>query len=135
MDATHPNAEGTLLQVKDPSSARSVIVEDDGRVAYAYLLDGKEIIADVWLYNVAPTPDEPDWKDRSQMPFLNPRAYCVSVTAVRVSENSDINCRWSESGVEVMIDGILTARLEKGSRPGWSRLAAKAGPLAKPLVA
>ncbi len=73
-----PPGEGCFLQLEDPASSRSLIVEDDGRVAYAYLLDGKQMIADVWLYNVAPTPDHQDWKDRSQMPFLNPRDYCAA---------------------------------------------------------
>jgi hypothetical protein len=33
-----------------------VIVEDDDRVAYAYLVREGRILADVWLYNRMPAP-------------------------------------------------------------------------------
>ena len=126
-------SSGVLLRFDEPSASRSVVLEDDGRVAYAYLLDEEAIVGDVWLYNVAETPDSVDWKDQSKMPFLNPRSLCKSEDVPRLDPNSSIFCRWSKSGVEIAIDGVLMARLKHGAKPGWSRLALRAGPLAKPL--
>ena len=40
---------GVVVEGKDSSSNYSAIFEDDGRVAYAYLLHDGHIIADVWL--------------------------------------------------------------------------------------
>jgi len=65
-----------LLRLDSPDGRLSVMLEDDGRVAYAYLLQDGKVVGDVWLYNVVETPERVDWKDRSQMPFLNPKRFC-----------------------------------------------------------
>jgi hypothetical protein len=98
-------SEGFLLRIDDAESDRAIVLEDDGRVAYAYLIIEGQMVGDVWLYNVSPAPDVVDWKDASKIAV----------------------------GAEVRIGGILMARLEIGSKPGWSRLALCAGPLARPL--
>lgn len=54
------------------------IVEDDGKVAYAYLLKGNDIISDVWLYNQQRTPDTIDWTNKVDMLFLNPKNYILN---------------------------------------------------------
>ena len=51
-----------LLQFRSPDPRYSVVIEDDGRVAYAYLLHDDEIVGDVWLYNHGPAPAEPEWR-------------------------------------------------------------------------
>jgi len=126
-------SEGFLLRIDDADSGRAVVLDDDGRVAYAYLISNEKTVGDVWLYNVAETPETVDWKDSSQMPFLNPRKYCRDEAAPRLHSRANVDCTFVEMGVEVRIDGILMARLETGSKPGWSRLALCAGPLARPL--
>lgn len=131
--ADSTTSEEILLRCDDAGSRRAVVLEDDGRVAYAYLLDGERLTGDVWLYNVSPTPETVDWKDRSQMPFLNPKKYCQGETSPRLHARSRVDCEWSDAGVDVSIDGIVMAKLENGSKPGWSRLALQPGPLAKPL--
>jgi hypothetical protein len=110
------------------------VLEDDGRVAYAYLLENEEIVGDVWLYNVHEAPEAIDWNDRSAMPFANPTRYCAEERLPRITERSAVSCAWSKLGVDVAVDGIDVAHLECGSKPGWSKLAAEAGPLAKPLA-
>jgi hypothetical protein len=133
MNASTTTNDGVLLRFDDPASDKAVILEDDGRVAYAYLLAGEKIVADVWLYNVAEAPAEPDWRAPEKMPFLNPKAYCrADVTLTRL-EATQVRCVWNPDGAEIMLDGALAARLTIGQKPGWSRLAAKSGPLAWPL--
>ena len=126
-------SEGCLLRINDAESDRAIVLEDDGRVAYAYLIIERETVGDVWLYNVAPAPDVIDWKDASEMPFLNPKKYCRDEETPRLHSRARVACTWSAVGAEVRIDGVLMARLELGSKPGWSRLALCAGPLAQPL--
>lgn len=122
-----------VLRFDDPRSSRAVVLEDDGRVAYAYLLEDQRIVSDVWLYNVANAPISVDWTDRSAMPFLNPRDLCRAESFERLTPHAAVECRWSADAVEVLIKGVLMARLERGAKPGWSRLASKRGPLAIPL--
>lgn len=125
--------DDVLLRFDEPGGNRSVVLEDDGRVAYAYLLADESLVGDVWLYNVAEPPDEVDWRDQSAMPFLNPARFCRQEVVGRLRTDSAVACDWSDAGVVVTVDGLPWARLEYGSRPGWSRNAKMAGPLAKPL--
>jgi hypothetical protein len=67
-----------LHQYEISGSGLLVVLEDDGRVAYAYLKDHGAIVADVWLYNVAEAPDQNHWRDKSNLPFLNPGKYCTA---------------------------------------------------------
>jgi hypothetical protein len=110
-----------------------VVLEDDGEVAYAYLLEGENIVSDVWLYNVLPssiTGDRP-----ANSPPLNSGEFCEKNNLPRLSHDARIDCRWLENGVEVWIDHIRLARLEVGVKPGWSKLAKTASPLARPFDA
>jgi hypothetical protein len=126
--------EGVVLRFAEPGGVRSVVLEDNGAVAYAYLLEKGAVVADVWLYNVGAAPERVDWKDRSAMPFLNPRRYCTDTPVVsRLCDDSAVICMWSVRGVDILLDGQRIAWLEHGSKPGWSRFAALAGPLARPL--
>ncbi len=123
-----------LLRFTEPQGDRSVVLEDDGRVAYAYLLDGDDaVVGDVWLYNVGEDPERVDWRDRSAMPFRNPARFCSPEVLPRLRPDSRVSCHWSDKGVTVSVAGTVWARLEDGSKPGWSRRARLAGPLAKPL--
>lgn len=64
----------------NPNSGYSVVLDDDGRVAYAYLLnkDGA-IVSDVWLYNRCLPPSEPEWKNPEKMPFANPIGFVKAI--------------------------------------------------------
>jgi len=116
----------------------SVVFEDDGRVAYAYLLDPRgDIVADVWLYNRSETPILPEWENRQEMPFANPIGFVRKDVVYEVAETiTDIEVQWEalENGVpkaNIYIRGKLFAVLMPGAKPGWSILAAEDGPLAK----
>ena len=114
-----------------------IIIDCDGKVAYAYLLHNKKIVSDVWLYNQQETPATINWKDTSQMPFLNPRQYAKEVNVSPITSDKQIKIKtFTENGLTgamLYFDGKLFAKLLEGSKPGWSLLAKKDGPLAKKL--
>lgn len=125
--------KGLLRLCEVAGSGMSVVIEDDDRVAYAYLKQLGEIVADVWLYNVIAPPDENTWTDKAQMPFLNPKKYCTQEEFRRITPDVHVTCTLLSEHVEVRVEGQLLARLRPGIKPGWSRLARISGPLAKPL--
>ena len=116
----------------------SVVVEDDGRVAYAYLLHGDDIIGEVWLYNQAPTPKEPEWNSKEKMPFLNPDGFIKeNISPILDSEELKVDWKLSKEididEVSISIRDKLVAMLARNSTPGWSLLVSKDGPLAKKM--
>ena len=126
----------------DEDSGYSVVLEDDDRVAWAYIRDREAggnrplIVADVWLYNVAAPPDSWVRPTPGEAP-LNPSPYVSQERAMRLEEAREIIARWNTSDgariVDVLVDGVLYGRLSPGSKPGWSRFAAAESPVARPL--
>jgi hypothetical protein len=118
---------------------RSVVIEDNGRVAYAYLLDhDKQICSDVWLYNRRPTPIEPEWHDREGAPYANPAPFVDDREIFALPRSGDdFSVEWKREDssylARVHIRTTLAAVLADGHKPGWSVLAKKDGPLAKVL--
>lgn len=115
----------------------SVEIKDDGRVAYAYLYEGEEIIGDVWLYNQLQAPAVSFWINEDA-PFLNPTEYLAKDAAIQpIKEESEISCEWTESPNDGLIEvGIsirdkFIASIVSGAKPGWSVLVIKDGPLAQ----
>lgn len=137
---TNSSNKTLIASISDPISGFRVMFEDDGRVAYAYLLapDGK-FVADVWLYNRGKPPLEPEWHDRSLMPFANPADYVEEDGRFMIpTKPSDISVDWDASDpsgltARIHVHGELFAMLRPGSKPGWSLLAVRNGPLALKL--
>lgn len=117
----------------------AIVIEDDGRVGYAYLVDsGGTICGDVWLYNRCPAPDEPEWNDPGNAPFANSLAYVQSCAEFPFPNSSaDIDINWDrEDGAcsaRIFIQKKLVGVVRNGAKPGWALLAKKDGPLAKSL--
>ncbi|OOQ57949.1 hypothetical protein [Mucilaginibacter pedocola] len=115
--------------------AYALKIEDDGRVAYAYLTFYDDVVSDVWLYNRLPAPTV-SFLNTDDGPALNPAEYLKSDTAVTpMSTEADITCEWDESKegdieVAVLLHGKFIAELLPGAMPGSSVLVAKDGPLA-----
>lgn len=112
------------------------IIEDDGRSCYAYLLKKGEIVSDVWLYNRAEAPIDPEWHDQSKIPFMNPKAY--SMHPDKLPNEGDISVFFETlstgaAGVSIMAFGNVYGRLEEAKKPGWSSFAKRDGPLARVL--
>ncbi|MGJ5205643.1 hypothetical protein [Bradyrhizobium sp. HKCCYLR20261] len=128
--------EGFLREFVSPDGSATIVVEDDGRVAYAYWLDASgSICGDVWLYNRCPAPQQPEWHDREAAPYANPAAFIdPTVKFSPPSSATSISVDWDSPGSEmsasIRVSEVLLAKLTQGSKPGWSRLVAKDGPLA-----
>jgi len=118
-----------------PGTCYSVVVEDNVRVAYGYLRHERNIIADVWLYNRCTSPDNPEWSDPSLAPFANPVAYAFEMDLNPIENERDVTVVWQEDPIvaTVIIHGTRWAVLKSGAKPGFCRLAKKAGPLALPF--
>jgi hypothetical protein len=123
----------------DPVSGYSVVLEDDGRVAYAYLrnADGR-IVGDVWLFNRIEAPATPEWTTPEKAPFANPADYVRHDDELQVDDISALEINWERSrdgSVQAIIlfNGTRFAVLTEGAKPGRSILAARDGPLAKVL--
>lgn len=122
----------------DLNEAYSLIIEDDGRVAYAYLMKYEDIIGDVWLYNQVDAPNYTNWED-GKMPFLNPIEYIEDDMLINpIKYENEISCEWETlvnkepiSEVRIYLRGKLIAKMKPGSKPGWSTIVKKDGPLAK----
>lgn len=113
-----------------PDADFVVVVECDGRVAFAYLLDEDEVVADVWLYNVQSASPQ-----RSELQGQAPRndAACVAPDlelSPPLQDEEDCRIEWTlneygaVSKADLSIRGRLYARLSPGVKPGWC-LAAK----------
>jgi len=131
------SSEGLLVEDHDPVSGYSAVFDDDGKTAYAYLSDGKRIVADVWLYNRGESPDDPEWDDPGKMPFANPKGYANGELFPPVADPSQLRFEWALGAVgptlRIFIRGEAFGVLTPGSKPGWSKLALANGPLALKL--
>lgn len=107
----------------------------DTRVAWATLAEADEIIADVWLFNVAAAPASVDLQ--SEPPFLNARELSRPFDQAWPAAD-DVTADWLVDGelllADVYVRGVLVGRLSPGASPGWSAFATDAGPLAYPLT-
>ncbi len=113
----------------------SVLIEDDDKVCYAYLLRGKRIVGDIWLYNIAPTPNEAEWHSKENLPFLNPEEF-VKENLEPFDAWSPVEVTWDfseEIVANIFLASRLIAKLKEGSCPGWSSLVTKDGPLARKI--
>ena len=123
-----------------PDKNWSVLVEIDEKVGYAYLLgSGDCICGDVWLYNRKAAPIDPEWSDPKNAPFANSHEY-VDVPAEFADpvDPVDIRVEWSRDGgkwfANIFLGQLLVALLAEGSKPGWSNLVKRDGPLARRLT-
>jgi hypothetical protein len=97
-----------------------------------------QICSDVWLYNRCPTPVEPEWHDAANLPFANPAAFVNESSRFTPPDSThEFTVAWDEASgrlaAKILLRDDYFARLEAGSKPGWSALAARDGPLARVL--
>lgn len=117
----------------------SVILDDDGQVGYAFLLQDRDIISDVWLYNVYPTTKTLGWQNREDFPFLNRLDYIKDEIFEPIKSDDEIDIVWKFNGselqeVSISIRNTLRVVMTPGSKPGKSNWVIKDGPLAKKMI-
>lgn len=118
--------------IHHPSKDQSVVLQDDDRVAYAYLVDRITVVSFVWLYNVSLPPAFPSSLDGP--PHNSAPHYTGAQSLPRLTATSAVHCRWGVDGVSIDVDSAPWARLKFGARPGWSILVEVPGPLGLPLA-
>lgn len=115
-----------------------VIIDDDGKTGYAYLIVDEEMVSDVWLYNVGLPPQIPEWADWDNLPFANSVEFTLQEHFDSIHDATEISLRWEvgQGGfwqVYISLRGVEHAILRPGAKPGWCRLAVKESPIARPL--
>lgn len=132
------SANDILGNFSSPCGGFTLTFDDDGRVAYAYLKQGDMVVGDVWIYNRCKTPDEPEWRDRTKIPFANCKPYVKNDGHCLPSTLNDISVKWAFEDelpkAFVYFLGDLVAVVGVGDKPGHSMFASKNGPLAKVLA-
>jgi hypothetical protein len=58
---------GLFAEFHSPVDTLVLVVEDAAKATYAYLWDGRKIVADVWLWNLR-SPAKDEWDDRTNLP-------------------------------------------------------------------
>jgi hypothetical protein len=131
--------KGIYFQIFCPYNEKySIIIEDDERVCYAYLLVDRDIVGDVWLYNREIAPGTMEWKNEN-MPFLNPLQFIdleMALNPITSSDQVELTWRMEKSqlrNVQIHVRGELIAKMTIGSKPGWSAVVKADGPLAKKI--
>lgn len=116
------------------SNGFSIIIEDDGLVAYAYLLKDEEIVSTLWLYNVGKTLYN-NWEnlDKHDLPFQN-LDYFISKQIESIKSKNDINIKWviekNYTRSYIFIFNELIGFLDSTTPIGYSLLVTEDGPLA-----
>ena len=124
----------------EQNGSYSVIIEDDGRVCYAYLIEKGNISSDVWLYNCIKSNNAMTWRNQNEMPFLNLDEFINKINNISpLTDKDTIDIVWyfvknKLSHADLIINGKLVGRLELGIKPGYSVTALRDGPLAKRLL-
>lgn len=114
----------------------SIIIEDDGRVAYAYLYKDDEITGDIWLYNQGEAPVR--YNTSRMLPYLNAAGF-IEKNIEPITSDDEVQILWflNEDGKAeaiIYVRDELVAKMIDGSKPGWSAMVKKDGPLAKVLI-
>ncbi|PHR97590.1 MAG: hypothetical protein COA78_27405 [Blastopirellula sp.] len=125
-----------LLDFISPNEDFVLTIEDNGKVAYAYLKKDEQIVGDVWLYNRCKAPPVSEWKDRGNLPFANCEGYIDEsgqVTGPLSVEDLDVN--WEEDDglmyAYIYIKEDLFAVVGETMKPGFARFAIKDSRIAR----
>jgi hypothetical protein len=112
----------------------TVVVEDDGNVCYAYLIQQGSIVSDVWLYNHGTAPLLPPWKSPdARPPFQNSSEFLLDPQPMGIPSPEELSVVWDteEGHVVVCLSNVPLAWLTEGAKPGWSARVKRDGPVAQ----
>ena len=118
-----------------------VAIHDNGRVAYAHLVDYNDdeaIVSYAWLYNRCEAPEVPEWVSREENP-----PYAMPADFIENKIGFKLPTQGSLLGVSsVTADGLppyfaiylekeLLGLLDPKTHPGWARLVNRDSPIAR----
>ncbi len=121
----------------DVDSKYSIIIEANGIVLYAYLLEEEEIVSDVWLYNFNQVPRKTKWDSVDDLPFENISHLIKPLSeqvVFRQFHEDDIKWVFKNSlldRVEIIKDEIIFCQMQPNKAPGYSCNALQSGALAR----
>jgi hypothetical protein len=73
----------------------SLVIEDEGKVCYAYLRYKKILRGDIWLYNQAGDPVNINFTNKNNFSFLNPQYYIKDDVRVQpLLSEDDVKINW-----------------------------------------
>ena len=129
-------SKSLMLDFESPCGRFVLTFEDDGKVAYAYLKNDDGIVGDVWLYNRCATPEQPEWKERKNIPFANCKGYMSEDGRIKKRVGSrDVLVDWEYENDEpvayVYLFEDLYGVVGVDDKPGYARFAVKDSPLAR----
>jgi len=118
--------DGMMLEFRSPCAKYSLVFDDDGKVAYAYLKEAGIIVGDLWLYNRCPTPPEPEWHDRTHIPFALSRDFVADGGRLtRAVGSADVRVKWQYEAdapvAYVYVFEDLYGVVGVGDKPGYAR--------------
>ena len=127
-----------FFSAKHPETNETVVVEDDGRVCFAYWWSAeRKVQSSLWLYNRLPAPDSFDLSPDQTAPLNISRLVDADAAAsfrMPVSED-EISVLWTnQNEAEISVCGILVGVLSAVEGSGRALLALTDGPLAKPFL-
>lgn len=128
-----PDPEGIFISVAHPESNLNLVIEDDGQVAYAYLLKDGKPASVVWLYNRAPEPEKLE-RPEEPGPIVNPKPFVAEMDFELPAHEYQFEIDWpTPESVAISIHDRLHATLNTKEAFGRCVLASRDGPVAKSL--
>lgn len=116
----------------------SIIINDDGIVAYAYLLDGENIISDLWIYNSSVQLYK-DWNNITEedLPLQNLDQYILKKIDL-LQEEDIVKVDWFFNNqyikATIYINNTLIGYLDNIDTVGYSTLVNQDTPIAKKYI-
>ena len=127
--------DGLVISAQHARSRRWAILEDDGRAAWLYLTepDSTKPVADCWLYNSVPAPQERNFK-RGETPVV-PLTHTHHAAPFPAPAVEEVALTWSPDGnsVAALFKGQVMGFIANLGPRGHSRLLCVAGPYGEVL--
>ena len=125
-------SDNVLAKAHHPASGRHALVCDEGESVWLYLtdVDGRELIADCWLFNTIIAPDQlASLANRATAPAATSR-FAGPDARRGLPGTNEISIVWSADGHDacVRMAGIPVGFIDSRARQGYSRNLRADGP-------
>lgn len=129
--------ENLFVSEQHSISRRWAMIEDDGTSCWLYLSgpDTQKPVADCWLYNRVPAPDEAEIEKYRGGPPPAARQYAGPDALMLPPREAQVSLRWSRDGesVAAFFERELAGFIVGGQARGFSRHLIASGAWGSPL--